>query len=237
MKFIFNTEWAEVLNGYPAEVRLEVYDAIIRYVQSGTLSELKPMAKMAFSFIKNEIDYNAKQYQEICKKRSEAGKKGMVVRYQKENLTNDNKTSKCYQKVTNLTDNEYEYDNNNKEKTISNEIVKKKATKVATLAERKQSFALSLEPYLAKYSRDMLNDFYAYWTEENQSRTKMRFELEKTWGLANRLATWAKRDNNFKTTSNGTTIKSYQQIEREHREEQNQQFADHIRQKLAGAIS
>ena len=56
--FIFNVEWQEILLDYPAEVRLEVYDAIIEYVATGTLSELKPMAKMAFSFIKKEIDYN-----------------------------------------------------------------------------------------------------------------------------------------------------------------------------------
>lgn len=38
---------------YPPEVRLEVYDAVIEYAESGTLSELRPLAKMAFSFIKN----------------------------------------------------------------------------------------------------------------------------------------------------------------------------------------
>lgn len=43
--FIFNVEWQEILLGYPSEVRLEVYDAIIEYVASGTILELKPMAK------------------------------------------------------------------------------------------------------------------------------------------------------------------------------------------------
>ena len=42
--FVFNIEWQEVLMDYPPEVRLEVYDAIIEYVASGTLSELKPLA-------------------------------------------------------------------------------------------------------------------------------------------------------------------------------------------------
>ena len=54
--FVFNVSWQEVLMEYPAEVRLEVYDAVIRYAASGTLSELKPLSKMAFSFIKIEID-------------------------------------------------------------------------------------------------------------------------------------------------------------------------------------
>lgn len=74
--FVFNVSWQEVLMEYPAEVRLEVYDAVIRYAASGTLSELKPLSKMAFSFIKNEIDYNNRKYDETVSKKSEAGKKG-----------------------------------------------------------------------------------------------------------------------------------------------------------------
>ena len=65
---------------YPEEVRLEVYDAIIKYVASGTLSEQKPLAKMAFSFIKKQIDSNKDKYDDIIAKRSEAGKRGMASR-------------------------------------------------------------------------------------------------------------------------------------------------------------
>lgn len=113
--FIFNVEWQEILLGYPSEVRLEVYDAIIEYVASGTILELKPMAKMAFSFIKKEIDYNTCKYNDIVAKRSEAGKKAMNKRYNKDatNLTNDNKSNKCYQDATNLTVNDNVNDNVN----------------------------------------------------------------------------------------------------------------------------
>lgn len=123
--FVFNCEWAEVLADYPAEVRLEVYEAVIRYAASGTLTELRPLAKMAFSFIKKEIDYNNQRYDEIVEKRSAAGRKGMKSRYSDENkkdsdnltkLTNDNKTNKsnkCYHDVTNLTDNDNDNVNDN----------------------------------------------------------------------------------------------------------------------------
>ena len=74
--FVFNLEWYEVLEEYPVEVRLEVYDAIMRYAQSGTLIELKPLAKMAFSFIKKEMDYNRQRYETTVEKRREAGQKG-----------------------------------------------------------------------------------------------------------------------------------------------------------------
>lgn len=118
--FIFNVSWQEVLIDYPAEVRLEVYDAVIRYAASGTLSEMKPLAKMAFSFIKKEIDYNNEKYNETIVKRSEAGRKGMLSRYGKNvtKLTNDNKPNKCYQGLTNLTnltdnDNDNDSDSDN----------------------------------------------------------------------------------------------------------------------------
>ena len=117
--FVFNVAWHEVLTDFEPEVRLEVYDAIIEYVASGKLSELKPLSKMAFSFIKKEIDYNNDRYQETVAKRSEAGKKGMSARYANRsaaqeltNITSGNKTNTCYQdvtKLTNVTDNDNEY--------------------------------------------------------------------------------------------------------------------------------
>jgi hypothetical protein len=43
----------------------------------------------------------------------------------------------------------------------------------------------------------MLNDFYRYWSEPNQSNTKLKFEMEKTWALNLRLETWANRNKQF----------------------------------------
>ncbi len=44
------------------------------------------------------------------------------------------------------------------------------------------------------YRSDTLNNFFNFWSEPNPSRTKMRFELEKTWDLGRRLTTWASRE-------------------------------------------
>lgn len=115
--FVFNVAWHEVLTDFEPEVRLEVYDAIIEYVASGTLPELKPLSKMAFSFIKKEIDYNNEKYEETVIKRSEAGKKGMQSRYGNQpgvtkltNVTSDNKANTCYDSLTNVTDNDNDND-------------------------------------------------------------------------------------------------------------------------------
>ena len=37
---------------------------------------------------------------------------------------------------------------------------------------------------------DIIYEFVSYWTEPNKSKTKMRFELEKTWDTKRRLQTW-----------------------------------------------
>lgn len=63
---------------------------------------------------------------------------------------------------------------------------------------RKTSFASSLEPFLKIYGRNMLNEFFKYWTEPNKSKSKFRAELEKTWDVERRLETWARNDKNFK---------------------------------------
>ena len=46
-------------------------------------------------------------------------------------------------------------------------------------------------------AEDILNEFIDYWTEPNKSKTKMRFELQKTWDLNRRLQTWIKNEKKF----------------------------------------
>jgi len=55
---------------------------------------------------------------------------------------------------------------------------------------RKKDFANQLVFFLGQYSKEMIREFYEYWIEPNKSKTKMRFELEKTWDLNLRLKKW-----------------------------------------------
>lgn len=77
--FIFRLEWFKALSAYPAEVRLEVYEATMRYALSGTLSDLKPLSSMAFTFIKNALDADFEKYNDISDKRRAAGQKGRAI--------------------------------------------------------------------------------------------------------------------------------------------------------------
>lgn len=66
--------------------------------------------------------------------------------------------------------------------------------KILSLDERKEAFRLRLVPYVEKYGREMMNEFFAYWTERSENGKKMRFEMEKVFDVGRRLATWRKRD-------------------------------------------
>ena len=66
-----------------------------------------------------------------------------------------------------------------------------------TLDERRQSFVDSLTPFIPTYGMEMIKAFADYWTEPNRSCSRMRFELQRTWSLPLRLATWARHDKVF----------------------------------------
>ena len=75
-----------------------------------------------------------------------------------------------------------------------------------TLEERCLEFRNSLIPFLSEYGKEMITEFYNYWTEPNPSKTKMRFEMEKTWDTARRLETWLKRSLGFNKNNKGKSL-------------------------------
>lgn len=107
---------------------------LIEYVSGKELTEMDGMTMMAFSFIKSQIDRDAKKYEEVCQKRSEAGKAG--GRPKKANALSEKakKANGFSEKQTKAkkADNEYEYDNDLKE---SNLKVTKEKFKPPTVEE------------------------------------------------------------------------------------------------------
>ena len=61
----------------------------------------------------------------------------------------------------------------------------------------------------------MLRDFYDYWSEPDRSSTpKMRFEKQPTWSLVGRLATWSRREGEYKSKQQpkSTKLDQYKQV-------------------------
>lgn len=45
--------------------------------------------------------------------------------------------------------------------------------------------------------KNFIENFVNYWCEENKSKTKLRFELEKTWNLKSRIQRWKSYQNKW----------------------------------------
>ena len=76
---------------------------------------------------------------------------------------------------------------------------KGKEIKETKLKEFKEA-ALS---FMDEYDEEMIKEFVDYWTEENHNKTKYKFQMEKTWSIERRLATWHKRSVQYKPESKG----------------------------------
>lgn len=75
-----------------------------------------------------------------------------------------------------------------------------------TIVNREADFKKSLQPFLETYGKDVLNEFYLYWTEKKPKGRKMKYEMQKTFDVSRRLARWIKNDfnnnNNLKAENN-----------------------------------
>jgi len=60
------------------------------------------------------------------------------------------------------------------------------------IAERKQKFAFNLASFVDIYGKQMIRDFYDYWTEHGEKDKKMRYEKETSFNLDARLNRWNK---------------------------------------------
>lgn len=88
--------------------------------------------------------------------------------------------------------------------STSSDNVSMKMKKEEEMKLREKAFYNELIPFVEMYGREMIREFYDYWSEPNKSHSKMRFEQERTWDIKRRLQTWEKRSKNgFGKYNNG----------------------------------
>ena len=93
----------------------------------------------------------------------------------------------------------------NQRSTTDKNVKKEKNNK--NIVIRNLKFDTEVKGYSEKYPPDMLAEFIRYWTEPNKSNTKMRFELQPTWAMSGRLATWYGRyQEKMKDSPKGTNL-------------------------------
>lgn len=167
------------------ETKLSIEDAIIECDEDNYQNLLsKKVIKEVDGCVK--IYFLDEQFENVLDK-SEKARESVKKRWLKRNAT---VLESNYESDTNVLQSNYE--SNTEEKRIEKEEEKN------NIKDRKTSFAISLEPFLEFYDREMLNNFYLYWTEHGERDKKMRFEKEKSFDIKLRLRTWSKKSESFK---------------------------------------
>ena len=208
--FVFHKDWYYAIKKRSPQLRVEIYDAIMEKVFEGTQKELSDIASVVMDLISPQIDRDTEKWLDTREKRSLAGKKHKGNQYSKMEQTEHNETNGTVS--VSVSDN-VSVDNNSvilKEK--SNTIVLDKKKKIE---DAQKKFYNSLVPYVSIYGKEMIRAFYDYWTEPNKSKTKIRFQMERTWDLERRLARWEKNNksnNNNYGRAKTNTEKFYESI-------------------------
>ena len=165
---IFYRSFYESVNGLSPIIKAEVYDAIFRYgLDFEEPSFTDEIARALFTLIKPQLDANIKRF--------ENGKKP------KTKQSESKAEAKQKQKISESEANNNVNVNNNVNKNIN-------------IEERKNKFYDAIAKYVDEYPKEMLRDFFNYWSEHGENDKKLRFEKEKTFGIKQRLSTWHSRN-------------------------------------------
>lgn len=170
--FITYCEWQETFIELTDEEAGKLIKHIFKYVNDENPKTDSKTVKLCFIPIKQTLKRDLKKYEVYIDKQRENGAKG--GRPKKTQITQrlNNKPKKADSVNVSVNDN-----------------VNKLNTNV--LAE----FKNSLQTFSNEFDKNMINDFYLYWTEKKPRGKKMRFEMEKTFDISRRLTRW--NNNNF----------------------------------------
>lgn len=88
-------DYEEQFNLLTNEQLGQLMRTIMKYERTGEITQLDGIVKMAFSFIKQQLDRDNDKWHDEKQKRSEAGKKGMAKRWKNNNsvITEDNENN------------------------------------------------------------------------------------------------------------------------------------------------
>ena len=85
-----------------------------------------------------------------------------------------------------------EKENKEKEEKHTHTDVREKRCEFSGLDARRNDFAKKLWTRHTQYSRELLTNFFNYWSEENPKTGRMRFEETRYFNIDKRLSRWVK---------------------------------------------
>lgn len=187
-------DWNTTFNSLPDDKAGQLIKHLFAYVNDENPVTDDLLINAVFANIKATLKRDLIKWKE----KSEKNKQIAIDRWNK----NANKGIEINANVCERIKNDANYTDSVSVSVSVNDNVK---DKINNIDERKLKFASTLKPFVDIYGKELIREFYNYWTEPNKSNTKFRQETEKTWSLERRLETWAKNDINFNKNKNGTT--------------------------------
>ena len=178
--FILYTSYYAIIEGLTDEQLGQLTRALFIYARDGKTIKLEPVVRMAFSFIKDNIDRNADKYQKKCERNRENIRKRWEKKHAEDTTERTDTTE--YERIPSNTnvyeeksripyDNDNEYDNDN-----DNEYDVSKETD--NNIPSKEGLSISENPKVDPARRCAKIDFAAikaYWnTKHDQSGSAMR---------------------------------------------------------------
>ncbi|WP_407533767.1 DUF6291 domain-containing protein [Elizabethkingia miricola] len=188
--FIFYRSFYEAIKELPRDIQGEVLTTIMEYGLEGvTTDNLKPVARAIFTLIKPILDANNQRFVNGSK----GGRKPSNTQEETENKPKGNQEET---KVLPNKEEDVEEEEEEEEVDVDKEGEKKHAPAKPFSKLSKDEFYNSLAEHVGEYSKQTVRDFFEYWTEPSASG-KMKFQLEKTWSIPHRLATWKRNEGKF----------------------------------------
>jgi hypothetical protein len=194
--FVLYSDSQGLVNQLPDDVAGRLLKHIYAYVNDEKPISNELLLNIAFEPIKMQLKRDLVKWEQTLEGRSKAGKASAeakkLAKLTQQTLTNSTNVDFVQQSSTNSTDNVNVNVNVNDNVSVINKIESKPSLETRSLA-----FKETLRPFINKFGVDMVKNFYGYWSEPNQTKTKMLFEMQKTWDTSRRLENWSKRESSF----------------------------------------
>jgi hypothetical protein len=198
--FILHLDSLEILDELSNEQAGILVKAFKQY-HEGQEPDLDPILKMVFIPFRSQFIRDLKKYNKVVERNRQNGLKGgrptesgtkKETQETQENPLGYSEPKKPY------SDSKSDSDSDNKSDSI---IVKE------SINERKLKFATLLSPFVGngpdQYSRDLVKEFYDYWTEHGPNDKKFRKEKQTSFDISRRLRTFKKNETKFNKGSEG----------------------------------
>jgi hypothetical protein len=186
---LFYRGFYEAIEHLNFEEKGMVYSAIFNYGLNFVEPELPNHLKTIFMLLRPQLDANIKKF-----------KNGVTIKMKDEEKKRIKKIAKDdAQKLANIND-------QNLKGTVSKlshyDVDDTRNLKEVNLLKRKELFIADVKLHEDLFVQKVIDGFIDYWSEPNLARSKMKWELQKTWDTKRRLRLWNDRHWDYENKKN-----------------------------------